>query len=302
MAEEENHSLPMAGVANSPSGNQMQPGNSGELSAPLVSGGNGMSPGPQIGDNMQRDDLPIPDLGTETFLNMSDQEFLAMFESFNNTGYQANPNPIAELPAANIDPPSQPNIGFIPQAPTPAQGNPNEMPGQHTSVPLTGNFIRANAPLGPAQTGIPPHTSIQAIDAQAKAMVNTMAYIRVHSLTGWDFLRQQHNRSLRFYAGCLKKPAQEGKRDWERYLEEMRLTYNMLRDYQMQAYKSICGSLKIWLRYYSTILQTDTLEGCTKEFRDYAELQQQIVEYRFPEWHDHPALDFLRRDAQRHAA
>ncbi|EEP75953.1 peptidyl-prolyl cis-trans isomerase ssp-1 [Uncinocarpus reesii 1704] len=250
-------------------------------------------------DSQMQPDDSLPDLGTEALTNMSDQDFLSMFEEHHMTSSDSNLNTnFNNLVAHQSDSP-QSNVGFTPQAST-GPGNTSAVLSQVPFLPNNPHgsvtTFSGHTSQSPAESGIKPFTGVDEIDKQAKAMVATMGHIRVQSLVGWDLLRQQHNNSLVFYMSCVQRPL-EGGADWSQYLEEMRLSYNMLRDYQMQAYKSICGCLKVWLKYYQHILKSDTLRDCHYEFRQYAELQHHVVAYRFPEWHQHPALELAQQNA-----
>ncbi|WEW57850.1 cyclophilin [Emydomyces testavorans] len=228
---------------------------------------------------VQCDDQSIPDLGTDTFARMSDQEFLALFTHHDTAGADETSNFNLDNTFMDHAFATQANRSFMPQAYT--------------------NILPGHALGGPTASGLMPFTDLEAIDKQAKAMVQTMGHIRVQTSNGLEFLRQQHNQSLVFYMDCLEKPTDEGNKAWDRYLEEMRLSYNMLRDYQMQAYKSMCGSLRIWLRYYYRVVKPETLQSSATELRQYAAIQRQIFGYRLPEWHEHPALVFGQENAPR---
>ncbi|KAI1942425.1 hypothetical protein LOZ66_000825 [Ophidiomyces ophidiicola] len=243
---------------------------------------------PHINSQIQQYEGPLPDLGTEDFATMSDQDFLALFA-------QCNAAPNNGTPSANANAgPAAHAYGPVPDSAVlaaTATKDPNYHESENADVSSSYlSIIQGNSVGNPADNGFVPLTDLKVVNQHAEALVVTLGHIRVQALGGLDFLRQLHNQSLNFYMDCLRKPNDGGDDSWQRYLEEMRLSYNMLRDYQMQSYKTMCGSIRIWLRYYYKVVNPETLRRTSEELRQFVDIQRQVVGYRLPEWQNHPAL------------
>lgn len=249
----------------------------------------------QNGDNHANySDFVVPDLGTHHITQMSDEEFLAMFPHPSGSSGAYDPSTFNEH--AHLSP--SPAFCHL-QHPALSQISPSLPSGEppiRSNIPSL--FVHARPGLTfPAASGSQPFTEICHIEELAQDMTQTMSRLRYQCTSSLNLLRRQHDASLKFYVDCQKeRPGREGEITWTRYVDEMRLTYNMLRDYQMQAYKSICGALKIWIRYHTNFFAPATLQRWNAEMAGYIKLQRSVLDYKLPDWPNHRGLDLDSED------
>lgn len=255
----------------------------------------------QNGDHdMNFDDSLVPDLGTEAILRMSDEEFLTMFPPTNNNIGDGGASTISFGDALRAPaPPSFLNMHEVPrQHPVMAQV-PNQPPGEpptRSNIPSLYVHTRPGLTF-PAACGSQPFTQLERMEGLAKDMALTMERLRNQCTVSLDLLRHQHNASYEFYMKLRKEqPGDVVDVTWNRYVDEIGLTYNMLRDYQMHAYKSMCGALKIWIRYHQNFFSQATIDLWNTEMAAYIDIQRNVLAYRLPDWPNQQGLQPFKDD------